>query len=217
LGEKIHRGSFAVVKQCYHKDWKQKYAVKIIQRGGSKKTLSDEAVLHEVAIMNQLDHPHIVKVVDFFEEDDYYYIVMELMEGGDVFDRIVDMNQYTEKDARDLAKIMLEAIDYMHTSGVAHRDIKPQNLLLKSKGDNATIKIADFGFARRVHTPKSLNSRCGTVRAKIRRELVCDETPILLLRSHLHSRAMLRQKFSRINLMINAVICGRYVVHDAYS
>ena len=163
LGEKIHRGSFAVVKQCYHKEWKQKYAVKIIQRGGEKKTLSDEAVLHEVAIMNQLDHPHIVKVVDFFEESDYYYIVMELMEGGDVFDRIVDMNQYTEKDARDLAKIMLEAIDYMHVSGVAHRDIKPQNLLLQSKDDNATIKIADFGFARRVHTPKSLNSRCGTV------------------------------------------------------
>jgi serine/threonine protein kinase len=130
LGKKIHSGSFAVVKECLHKKWNQKYAVKIIKRAGSK-SLSDEAVLHEVAIMNHLDHPHIVNVVDFFEEPDYFFIVMELMAGGDLFDRIVDMNQYTEKDARDLAKILLEAVDYMHSSGVAHRDLKPQNLLLQ--------------------------------------------------------------------------------------
>jgi calcium/calmodulin-dependent protein kinase I len=130
LGRKIHSGTFAIVKECLHKNWNQKYAVKIIKRVGSG-SLSDEAVLHEVAIMNHLDHPHIVNVVDFFEEPDYYFIVMELMAGGDLFDRIVDMVQYTEKDARDLAKILLEAVEYMHSSGVAHRDLKPQNLLLQ--------------------------------------------------------------------------------------
>ena len=130
LGNKIHNGSFAVVKECLHKKWNQKYAVKIIKRVGSK-SLIDEAVLHEVAIMNHLDHPHIVNVVDFFEEPEYYFIVMELMAGGDLYDRIVDMNQYTEMDARDLAKILLEAVDCMHASGVAHRDLKPQNLLLQ--------------------------------------------------------------------------------------
>lgn len=158
LGPKIHRGSFAVVKECRHREWDEKYAVKIIKR--DKRT--DEAVLHEVAIMNQLDHPHIVKVVDFFEEEEFYYIVMELMAGGDVFDRIISMNQYTEADARDLAKILLEAVNYMHQAGIAHRDLKPQNLLLRSKNDNATIKVADFGFSRKVHTPKSLSNRCGT-------------------------------------------------------
>ena len=81
--------------------------------------------------MNQLDHKHIVKVFDFFEEDDYYYIVMELMAGGDVFDRLVDMNNYTEADARDLAKELLEVVEYMHKNGIAHRDLKPQNLLLQ--------------------------------------------------------------------------------------
>jgi serine/threonine protein kinase len=91
-----------------------------------------------VAGMNQIDHEHIVKVVDFFEEDDYYYIVMELMAGGDVFDRIIELNNsvdnvnnYTEKDARDLSKLLLEAVDYMHKNRIAHRDLKPQNILLQ--------------------------------------------------------------------------------------
>jgi serine/threonine protein kinase len=128
MGEKVHRGSFAIVNECLHKEWREKYAVKIIKRDGS----NDYAVLHEVAIMNQLDHEHIVKVIDFFEEPDYYFIVMELMGGGDVFDRIVEKDQYSEKDARDLAKLLLEAVNYMHSNGVAHRDLKPQNLLLEA-------------------------------------------------------------------------------------
>ena len=127
LGARIHRGSCAVVKECFHRERREKYAVKIIERDGK----SDEAVLHEVAIMNHLDHPHILKVVDFYEDEEFYYIVMELMTGGDVFDRIVSMKQYSEADARDLVRILLESVSYMHESGVAHRDLKPQNLLLK--------------------------------------------------------------------------------------
>lgn len=88
---------------------------------------------------------------------------MELLSGGDVFDRIVGLKFYTEKDARDLAKLLLQSIEFLHNNGIAHRDIKPQNILLASKDDHSTIKISDFGFAKRVHTPKSLTSRCGTV------------------------------------------------------
>jgi serine/threonine protein kinase len=156
--DKIHHGSEGVVKRCYSKVHHKEFAVKIIERDHE----TDEQVLHEVSIMNQLHHENLVAVVDFFEEDDFYYIVMELMAGGDVFDRIIDLNNYTEKDARDLAKILLVAVDYMHKSGVVHRDIKPQNIFLESKDDNSAIKVGDFGFAKRVHTPKSLNQRCGT-------------------------------------------------------
>jgi serine/threonine protein kinase len=119
IGDKIHSGSMAVVKVCRHRENNKKYAVKIIKR--SSKT--DEAVLQEVAIMNQMHHPNLVSVVDFFEEDDFHYMIMELMEGGDVFDRIIGLQSYTEKDARDLAKILLEAVYYMHKNGIAHRDV----------------------------------------------------------------------------------------------
>lgn len=112
--------------------------------------------------MNHLDHETLVSVVDFFEEEDFYYIVMELMEGGDVFDRILSLNNYTENDARDLAKILLVAVDEMHKNGIVHRDIKPQNIFLGCKRSNCKIKVGDFGFAKKVHTPKSLTLRCGT-------------------------------------------------------
>lgn len=161
LKTKIRKGSFATVWECQHKESGEFFAVKIIKREGLKAS-DDEAVMNEVAVVQSLDHPHIMHFVNFFEEPDYFFLVMELMAGGDVFDWIVERTHYTELDARDLIKILLKAVEYMHSRGVAHRDLKPQNLLLTSKEDNAHIKLCDFGFSRRVHTPQSLIIRCGT-------------------------------------------------------
>eukprot|EP00548_Thalassiothrix_antarctica_P001936 CAMPEP_0194146890 /NCGR_PEP_ID=MMETSP0152-20130528/22213_1 /TAXON_ID=1049557 /ORGANISM="Thalassiothrix antarctica, Strain L6-D1" /LENGTH=690 /DNA_ID=CAMNT_0038847539 /DNA_START=71 /DNA_END=2143 /DNA_ORIENTATION=+ len=161
LKEKIRKGSFATVWECVHKETKDMFAVKIINREGLKPS-DDEAVMNEVAIMQSLAHRHIVQLVDFYEEKEYFFLVMDYMTGGDVFDRIIGMHHYTEKDARDLVQVLLKAVKFMHDRGVAHRDLKPQNLLLKSKENNANIKVADFGFSRRVHTPQSLTNRCGT-------------------------------------------------------
>lgn len=130
LKKKLRKGSFATVWECEHKSTKEVYAVKIIKRDGLKPS-EDEAVMNEVAILQSLLHRHIVQLVDFYEENDYFFLVMEYMTGGDVFDRIVEKNHYTEKDARDLVHALLKAVKFMHDKGVAHRDLKPQNLLLK--------------------------------------------------------------------------------------
>lgn len=162
LKHKLRKGSYATVWECEHKKTKEVFAVKIIMRQGLDPA-DDEAVLNEVSIMQSLvGNKYVVQLMDFYEEADYFYLVMEHMAGGDVFDRIVKWSRYTEKDARDLVEILLKAVNSIHKMGIAHRDIKPQNLLLVSKDDNAAIKLGDFGFARRVHTPESLTHRVGT-------------------------------------------------------
>lgn len=166
LNDKLHKSSSAQIFSCTHKNTKQKYAVKIVANDPTRKSVTgksvSDAIHHELAILRKVRHPCIMRVMDFFEDEDNFYLVMEYMEGGDVFDRIIDMQKYTEKDARDLARFLLEAVYLIHVKGIAHRDLKPQNILLKSKENNSDIKLADFGFAIRVHTPQSLTTRCGT-------------------------------------------------------
>lgn len=115
-----------------------------------------------MAILSSLTHPHIVPIIDFFDEKDCYFIVMELMSGGDLFDRIGKKKTYSEADARDLCVKMLKAVAYCHTRKIAHCDMKPKNLLLMSDDNDSYIKLADFGFAARVHEPNSLSKQCGT-------------------------------------------------------
>jgi len=101
-------------------------------------------------------------LIDFFDEKDCYFIVMELMSGGDLFDRIGKKKTYSEADARDLVVKMLKAVAYCHARKIAHCDMKPKNLLLMSDENDSFIKLADFGFAARVHEPNSLSKQCGT-------------------------------------------------------
>jgi serine/threonine protein kinase len=122
----------------------------------------DAAIYDEVAILSSLNHPHIIPLIDFFDEKDCYFIVMELMSGGDLFDRIGKKKSYSEADARDLVVKMLKSVAYCHGRKVAHCDMKPKNLLLMSDDNDSYIKLADFGFAARVHEPRSLTKQCGT-------------------------------------------------------
>ena len=87
---------------------------------------------------------------------------MEVMSGGELFDRIVQKSYYNEKEARDLVKILLEAINYMHERNIVHRDLKPENLLLQNRENDSDIRLADFGFAKRVQGKLSLSTQCGT-------------------------------------------------------
>jgi len=97
-----------------------------------------------------------------FEEKEYYYLITEQMRGGELFDRIVQKSYYNEKEARDVCMILFEAIGHCHNLKIAHRDLKPENLLLSDEDNDSNIKIADFGFAKKVVTPNSLTTQCGT-------------------------------------------------------
>lgn len=164
LLRKVQKGVYASVWECRDQTTQEIYAVKIIPRPALS-TSHDEQVLNEVSILQVVSagNPEcIVRMVEFYEEEDAFFIVMELMNGGDVFDRVAQRPHYSEGDARKLIKRLLQAVKVLHDQGIAHRDIKPQNLLLQSQDNDFDIKLCDFGFAQRVHTPESLTQCIGS-------------------------------------------------------
>ncbi|GLD95746.1 hypothetical protein PINS_up004424 [Pythium insidiosum] len=113
----------------------------------------------EVEVLRQLDHPNIAKLEDSFENDTYMILIMELLEGGELFDTIIERGRLRESDAKHIAKSVLSAMAYMHAQGIVHRDIKPENLLLATSSTDSgpvDVKIIDFGFS------KTLDSTQGT-------------------------------------------------------
>ncbi|CAM9817699.1 unnamed protein product, partial [Ectocarpus sp. 13 AM-2016] len=150
LGKKLGEGAFAEVFEATVKGDRpggKSYAVKRTVRRGLAKE-DEKGLLEEVRILRLLQHSNVVTIYQFFKDDpDYYYMVMENMAGGELFDRIVQKSYYNEEEARDLCRVLLDSIKYCHELGIVHRDLKPENLLLTSKHDDAGIKLADFGFA----------------------------------------------------------------------
>jgi calcium/calmodulin-dependent protein kinase I len=160
MDEILGEGAYSVVRPAICRRTNERFAVKIMNRAALSK--EDEADLQsEVSILRKMKHPHIVKLVDFFEEPSTYLIVMEYIEGGELFDRIVKKAFYNEKEARDIVLIILGAIKYLHDQDIVHRDLKPENLLLKSSIDDSDVKLADFGFATYV-SGSNLDQQCGT-------------------------------------------------------
>jgi len=161
MGDKLGEGAFSVVKKGTHRTTNRQFAIKIVTR--SKLSKEDEvALLDEISILKELKNSHIIRLYDVFKEPQYYFLVTEILEGGELFDRIVSKAYYNEKEARNVCKILFEAIAYCHSKHVAHRDLKPENLLLMSTTDDSEIKIADFGFAKKALSDASLKTQCGT-------------------------------------------------------
>jgi len=158
--EELGSGAFAVVKKVKSKKSGETFAVKIIDK---KNVTSDtERLAIEIDVLRRVNHPHIIKLEDIFETEEYLYIVTEIVTGGELFDRIVSKGTYTERDAANLVKKLCEGLEYIHEMGIIHRDLKPENLLLKSKDNDVDIKIADFGLSKIMGSAAMTQTACGT-------------------------------------------------------
>ena len=125
----IGRGTFATVKRAKHRETGERFAVKVL----AKRRMSEEDkanMITEIDILKSMDHPNIVRLIEVFEDERHWCLVMELMKGGELFDKILEIDQFTEREARDAVAALLDAISYCHAKGVIHRDIKPENLLI---------------------------------------------------------------------------------------
>eukprot|EP01135_Chromosphaera_perkinsii_P000143 Nk52_evm39s32 gene=Nk52_evmTU39s32 len=160
IGKELGSGNFAVVKVATHKESGGKYAVKIID----KKLCAgkEEMIETEVDILRRVEHKNIVCMKEMFDTPEKLYLVLELVEGGELFDRIVEEGSFTERDASRIMKQMVEAIRYLHEKEIVHRDLKPENLLFRTSEPNADIMLADFGLSKLVSDNIALSTACGT-------------------------------------------------------
>ncbi|KAI4144409.1 MAG: hypothetical protein L6R39_004199 [Caloplaca ligustica] len=144
FGRTLGAGTYGIVREAECNG--ERYAIKIILKKnvrGNEKMVYDEMVL-----LQRMKHPHIVRFHDWFESKDKYYIVTQLATGGELFDRICEYGKFTEKDASQTIRQVLEAVDYLHYNNVVHRDLKPENLLYLTKDPNSSLVLADFGIAK---------------------------------------------------------------------
>ncbi|PIK46856.1 putative serine/threonine-protein kinase DCLK3 isoform X5 [Apostichopus japonicus] len=159
LGEKVGDGNFADVHAGVLRSTGEEFAIKKVDK--SKLKGKESMIENEIAILKEIDHPNIVKLYEEFETDDYIYLIMDYIRGGDLFDAIIDSVKFTEADASVMVRDLARALDYLHKMNVVHRDMKPENLLVNLTDDSKMqLKLADFGLAMEVVKP--VYTVCGT-------------------------------------------------------
>lgn len=160
LVEQIGEGAFGVVYKAIKKDTGETYAIKSID----KSTLSQDELTSlnlEIDIVSQVDHPNIVRAFEFYDEPKQLNVVMEVMGGGELFERIVEKDHYSEQEAALTIRPVIDAIKYCHEMNVVHRDLKPENMLYSSFDMDGIVKITDFGLAR-FYDDDVMTTACGT-------------------------------------------------------
>ncbi|XP_062376181.1 ribosomal protein S6 kinase alpha-2 [Sardina pilchardus] len=151
LKEDVGIGAYSVCKRCVHRITSVEYAVKIIDK--AKKNPSEEIEI----LLRYGQHPNIITLKDVYDDGKYVYLVMELMRGGELLDRILHQKCFSEREASAVLCTLTKTVEYLHSQGVVHRDLKPSNILyVDETGDPESIRICDFGFAKQLRAENGL-------------------------------------------------------------
>jgi calcium-dependent protein kinase len=139
--------------------------VKCAIKSFSKRDLSEHSqtdLSNEIEVYMHVDHPHIARLENVYENDTHVHIVMECLEGGEVFTRVLEGGRFSEKQAAKIMRQMLLAVSYLHRHNIIHRDLKLENFVFEKKGGNH-VKLIDFGLAKHWDGRTSMRQQCGTV------------------------------------------------------
>ncbi|XP_072986283.1 calcium-dependent protein kinase 10-like [Typha latifolia] len=148
LGRELGRGEFGVTYLCIDKETRESLACKSISKRKLVTAVDIEDVRREVAIMSSLPaHSNVVRLKAAYEDADAVHLVMELCEGGELFDRIIAKGHYSERAAAAVARTIADVVRMCHDNGVIHRDLKPENFLFANKKENSPLKAIDFGLS----------------------------------------------------------------------
>ncbi|KAH9672988.1 calcium-dependent protein kinase 13 [Citrus sinensis] len=148
VDRELGRGEFGVTYLCIDRDTRELLACKSISKRKLRTAVDIDDVRREVAIMKHLPkNSSIVSLKEACEDDNAVHLVMELCEGGELFDRIVARGHYTERAAAAVTRTIVEVVQLCHKHGVIHRDLKPENFLFANKKENSPLKAIDFGLS----------------------------------------------------------------------
>jgi serine/threonine protein kinase len=161
LGE----GAFGEVYKVRHKESGNLFAIKVISKEKVQASNMLQQIRREIRIMYALNHPHIVKLYNHFEDDKNFYLVLELAAGGTLWHRLAKFKTFDEDAAAQYLRELILAVEYLHSRDppIIHRDIKPENLLLDKEGREGRIKVADFGWSNFFNDDRSRQTYCGTL------------------------------------------------------
>ncbi|XP_063782952.1 calcium/calmodulin-dependent protein kinase type 1D isoform X2 [Pseudophryne corroboree] len=158
--EVLGSGAFSEVVLAEEKITGKLFAVKCIPKKALKG--KESSIENEITVLKKIKHENIVALEDIYESPSHLYLVMQLVSGGELFDRIVEKGFYTEKDASALIRQVLDAVFYLHRLGIVHRDLKPENLLYFSQEGESKIMISDFGLSKMEGKGDVMSTACGT-------------------------------------------------------
>ena len=161
IGSVLGEGAFGEVRLCTHRETKEKRAVKVLKKENMDKN-EQMQLLNEINTLKSLDHPNIVKIYEYFEDEKRFYIVTEHIQGGELFDEIIKRGKFDEGSAALLMKQLLSCIGYCHEHNIVHRDLKPENVLLEENKQFDQIKVIDFGTAQPYRPGQKLTETIGT-------------------------------------------------------
>uniref|UniRef100_A0A8C5M0T4 non-specific serine/threonine protein kinase n=1 Tax=Leptobrachium leishanense TaxID=445787 RepID=A0A8C5M0T4_9ANUR len=155
--EVLGEGAYARVQSCINLITNKEYAVKIIEKRPGH---SRNRVFREVEMLYQCQgHSNVLELIEFFEEEDKFYLVFEKMCGGSILNHIHRRRHFNEREASFVVRDIARALDYLHNKGIAHRDLKPENILCESPHQVSPVKICDFDLGSGI----KLNSDCSPI------------------------------------------------------
>ncbi|CAM4683792.1 calcium/calmodulin-dependent protein kinase type 1G [Caretta caretta] len=156
--EALGSGAFSEVFLVKQRTTGKLFALKCIKKSP---VIQDSSLENEIAVLKRIKHENIVTLEDIYESATHFYLVMQLVSGGELFDRILERGVYTEKDASIVIQQVLAAVKYLHENGIVHRDLKPENLLYLTPEENSKIMITDFGLSK-MEQNGIMSTACGT-------------------------------------------------------